>query len=100
MTVHVLDPEPMPTQETTLATQMAEKAYKPASVNSKENHTLVASSDIGGYSPKRSWQHDRLIDLGHKNRTSTSRRNQQQNLTHSLPGNRKSIGYLNLGANG
>src|SRR5712671_2258854 len=36
MTIHVLEPEPMQIRKTTLATQMAEKAYNPASVNMEE----------------------------------------------------------------
>jgi len=36
MTVHVLEPEPMQIRKTTLAQQMAKKAYDPASVNMEE----------------------------------------------------------------
>src|SRR5712672_1312200 len=65
MTVHVLDPEPMQLRKTTLATQMAEKAYNLASVNSEETipaafkrHWRVFSEEEAWLlPPHRPWDH-------------------------------------------
>jgi len=41
MTIHVLEPEPMQIRKTTLAQQMAKKAYDPTSINTEETIPAV-----------------------------------------------------------
>jgi len=65
MTVHVLEPEPMQIRKTTLAQQMAKKAYDPASVNTEETipvafkrHWRVFSEEEARQlPPHRPWDH-------------------------------------------
>jgi len=56
MTVHVLDPEPMQLRKTTLATQMAEKAYNLASVNSEETIPAAFKRHWRVFSEEEAWQ--------------------------------------------
>ena len=65
MTIHILEPEPMKIRKTTLAQQMAKKAYNPASVNTEETipvafrrHWRVFSEEEARQlPPHRPWDH-------------------------------------------
>jgi len=56
MTVHVLDPEPMQLRKTTLATTMAENAYKPASINTEETIPAAFKRHWRIFSEEEAWQ--------------------------------------------
>jgi len=56
MTVHVLEPEPMQIRKTTLAQQMAKKAYDPTSVNTEETIPAAFKQHWRVFSKEEAWQ--------------------------------------------
>ena len=56
MTVHILEPEPMQIRKMTLAQQMAEKAYNPASVNTEETIPMAFKRHWRVFSEEDAWQ--------------------------------------------